>query len=131
MDAGVALNPVTSVVGYREQPAIVAAPAVPTDLPATQATSPAVNIPAAPNDSQQPDNGTRGTSRVVIIDPQTNTVVFRSLDAYTGGVIEQVPAQALLRQLAYEGAQGVQALIEGKNPTAAMLAAMQKVDTTT
>jgi hypothetical protein len=67
----------------------------------------------------------------VIIDPQTNTIVFRSLDAYTGGVIEQVPAPALLRQLAYEEAQGAQALIEGKNPAAAMLAAMQKVDTTT
>lgn len=132
MDAGVALNPVTSVAGYREQLHIAVAPAGPTDLPATlQAASPAMNIPAAPNNPHQTANGAHGTSRVVITDPQTNTVVFRSLDAYTGGVIEQVPAQALLRQLAYEGVQGVQALIEGKNPTAAMLAAMQKVDTTT
>ena len=131
MDVGVALNPVTSGVDYREQPAIAAAPTVRTGLLAIQATSATVNSPAAPSDLQQADNGTPGTSRVVIIDPQTNTVVFRSLDAYTGGVIEQVPAQALLRQLAYEGAQGVQALIEGKNPTAAMLAAMQRVDTTT
>jgi hypothetical protein len=129
--AGVALNSVTRVAGCREQLVVGAAPAVPTDLPAAQASSPAVNTPAAPKDAHQTDNVTQGTSRVVIIDPQTDTIVFRSLDAYTGGVIEQVPAQALLRQLAYEGAQGVQALIEGKNLTAAMLAAMQKVDTTT
>jgi hypothetical protein len=121
----VALNPVTSVGGYRAQPSITAAPAVPTDLPAPQATSPAVNVPAAPNDSQQTP-----ISRAVIIDPQTNTVVYQSLDAYTGDVIEQVPAPALLRQLAYAGAQATQALIQGKDPNAAMLAAMQKIDTT-
>ena len=126
-----ALNLVTSVGSYCEQPSIAAAPAVPTDLPAPRAISPAVNVPAAPNDSQQTPNGTRGTSRAVIIDPQTNTVVYQSLDAYTGDVIEQVPAPALLRQLAYEDAQAVQALILGKNPTTAMLAAMQKVDITT
>lgn len=130
MNAGVALNTVTSVVGYRVQLVVAAAPAVPTDLPATQAPSPAGNIPPARNDSQQRDGGTRGTSRVVIIDPQTSTIVFRSFDAYTGSLIEQMPAQALLRHMAYEGAQEVQALIEGKNPTAAMLAVMQKVDTT-
>ena len=122
-----ALNPVTSVGGYREQPSIAAAPGAPTDLPARQATSPAVNVSAAPNDSQQTPNGTRA----VIIDPQTDTVVYQSLDAYTGDIIEQVPAPALLRQLAYEAAQAVQALVQGKNPTTAMLAAMQKVDTTT
>jgi hypothetical protein len=123
----VALNPVTSLGGYRERASIAAAPAVPTDLPTPQATSPAVNVSAAPNNSRQTPNGTRA----VIIDPQTDTVVYQSLDAYTGDVIEQVPAPALLRQLAYEAGQAVQALIQGKNPTTAMLAAMQKVDTTT
>ena len=131
MDVGAVLNPGTSVVGYREQSGIAAAPVVPTDLPAFQPTSPAVNIPTAPNDSQQTQNASRGISRAVIIDPQTNTVVFQSLEAYTGDVIEQVPAPALLRQLAYEGAQALQALIQGKDPNAAMLAAMQKIDTTT
>jgi hypothetical protein len=129
VDAGAALNPVTSAVGYRKHPAI-ATPATPSDLAAPRPIRPA-NTPAASNESQPAGIGTRGASRVVIIDPQTNTIVFRSLDAYTGGVIEQVPAPALLRQLAYEEAQGAQALIEGKNPAAAMLAAMQKVDTTT
>ena len=127
MDVGVALNPGTSVVGFREQPGIAAGPVVPTDLPALQATSPAVNIPAAPNDSRQTQDAPRGISRAVIIDPQTNTLVFQSLDAYTGDVIEQVPAPALLRQLAYEGAQAMRALIQGKY----LNAAMQKIDTTT
>ena len=126
MDVGVAFNPGTNVVGYRDQSVIGAAPVVPTDPPAVQATSPAVNNPAAPNNSQQ----TQGISRAVIIDPQTNKLVFESLDAYTGDVIEQVPAPALLRQLAYEGAEAMQALINGKDPNAAMLAAMQKIDTT-
>jgi hypothetical protein len=124
VNVGVALNPGTSVVGYRDLPGIAATPVL-------HATSPAVNIPAAPNDSQQTRVAPRGISRAVIIDPQTNTVVFQSLEAYTGDVIEQVPAPALLRQLAYEGAQALQALIQGKDPNAAMLAAMQKIDTTT
>jgi hypothetical protein len=130
VDVGVAFNPGTNVVGYHEQPVIGAAPVVPTDAPALHATSQAANIPAAPNDSQQTQDAPRGISRAVIIDPQTNTLVFQSLDAYTGDVIEQVPAPALLRQLAYEGAQAMQALIQGKDPNAAMLAAMQKIDTT-
>jgi hypothetical protein len=131
VDVGVTLNPGTGAVGYREQAGIAAAPVVPTGLPAPQATSPAVNIPAAPNDSQHTKDAPQGISRAVIIDPQTNSLVFQSLDAYTGDVIEQVPAPALLRQLAYEGAQAMQALIQGKDPNAAMLAAMQKIDTTT
>jgi hypothetical protein len=119
------------VVGYREQSGIAVAPVAPTHLPASQATSAAVNIPAAPNDSRQTQDAPRGISRAVIIDSQTNTLVFQSLDACTGDVIEQVPAPALLRQLAYEGAQAMQALIQGKDPGAARLAAMQKIDTTT
>ena len=130
MDAGVALNPGTGVVGYRGQAGIASAPVAPTGLPAPQATSPAVNIPAAPNDSQHLQDAPRGISRAVIIDPQTNTLVFQSLNASTGDIIEQVPAPALLRQLAYAGAQATQALIQGKDPNAAMLAAMQKIDIT-
>jgi len=129
--AGAALNPVTSVVDYRAQPALAAtASAVPTDLPAPQAINPAPNIPAARNDARKAEKTTPGTSRVVIIDPQTNAVVFRSLDPTTGAILDQVPAQALLRQRAYIDAQTVQALINGKNVTTAELAAAQDVDTT-
>jgi hypothetical protein len=130
--AGVGPNPVTSVVDYRAQPGFAATTAaVPTDLPAPQAVSAAPNIPPTRNDVRKADKGTPGPSRSVIIDPQTNTVVFRSLDAYTGAVIDQVPAQALLRQRAYIDAQTTQALIKGKNLTTAQLAATTRdVDTT-
>jgi hypothetical protein len=131
--AGVAANPVTSVVDFRAQPAVAAtATPVPTDLPAPQAVNPAPNIPPTRNDARKADKGTSGTSRpsrVVIVDPQTNAVVFRSLDAYTGAVIDQVPAQALLRQRAYIDAQTVNALINGKS-ISAVFAAAQDINTT-
>jgi hypothetical protein len=130
VDVGVAFNPGTNVVGYREQPVIGTAPVVPTDPPALHAASEAANIPAAPNDSQHLQDAPRGISRAVIIDPQTNTLVFQSLNASTGDIIDQVPAPALLRQLAYAGAQATQALIQGKDPNAAMIAAMQRIDIT-
>jgi hypothetical protein len=129
--AGVAVNPVTSVVDYRAHPGSgTTTPAVPTDLPAAQAINPAPTIPAARNDARKQEKATSGTSRDAIIDPRTNAVVFRSLDADTGAVIEQVPAKALLRQRAYTNAQAVQALIKGKDIAAAVLAAAQDVDTT-
>ncbi|HEY6255990.1 MAG TPA: hypothetical protein VIY51_09390, partial [Xanthobacteraceae bacterium] len=111
MNVGVALNPVTSVVDYRGQaPVVAAAPAVPTELPTSQAINAAANIPAVRNDSRRSDRATASTARV-IIDPQTSAIVFQSLDAHTGGVIKQVPTQALLRRRAYEEAQTVQALV--------------------
>jgi hypothetical protein len=124
--AGAVPNPVASVVDYHKQPTFAAAaPAVRTELPAAQTISAATNIPAARNDSR------KAPSRVVLIDPQTNAVVFRSLDATTGSVVDQVPAQAALRQRAYVDAQAVQALIKGKDVNTAVIAAEENVDTTT
>jgi hypothetical protein len=129
--AGAASNPVTSVVDFRAQPTVAATAApVPTDLPARQAVNPAPNIPPTRNDARKADKVTPGPSRVVIVDPQTNAVVFRSLDAHTGAIIDQVPAQALLRRRAYIEAQTVKALITGKSITSAALTAAQDVDTT-
>jgi hypothetical protein len=131
VNAAVAINPVTSVADFRGQPAVSAAvPSVPTDIPAAQAINPAANIPATRNDSRRADKAAPGTSRVVFVDPQTNAIVYRSLDASTGAIIEQVPARALLRQRAYVNAQAVQALISGKSLTQAVVAASQEVDTT-
>jgi hypothetical protein len=127
--AGVTPNPVTSVADHRTQPAVTAAAAVPTDLPAPQSISPAANVPASRNDARKPEKAAPGASRVVIVDQQTDTLVFRSLDASTGAVIAQVPSRALLRQRAYVNAQAVQAVINGKDFTAAELAA-QDVDAT-
>ena len=130
MYAGAVPNPVTTVVDHHKQPTLVAAaPAVRTELPAAQAINSAANIPAVRNDSRKPERDT--PSRVVLIDPQTNAVVFRSLDATTGSVVDQVPAQAALRQRAYVDAQAVRALIKGTNITTAVIAAEQNVDTTT
>ena len=130
--AGAAVSPVTGVIDYHKQPAVAATvPAVPTELPAAQAIGPTPNIPALRNDARGTEKSAPNTSHVVIIDPQTNAVVFRSLDGTTGAVIEQVPAQALLRRRAYESAQVVQALIKGKDPAAAEIEAEQNFDTTT
>jgi hypothetical protein len=129
--AGAAVSPVTGVIDYHKQPAVAAsAPAVPTELPVARAIGPIANIPAPRNDARGTEKSVTDT-RVVIIDPQTNAVVFRSLDGTTGAIIEQVPAQALLRRRAYESAQVVQALIKGKDPTAAEIEAEQNIDTTT
>jgi hypothetical protein len=129
--AAVTPNPVTSVADHRAQPALTAtAAAVPTDLPAPQSISPAAHVPASRNDQRKPETDTPGASRVVIVDQQTDTLVFRSLDKSTGAVIEQVPSRALLRQRAYVDAQAVQAVIKGKDVAATELAAAQDVDAT-
>jgi hypothetical protein len=129
VNIGALPNPAASAVDLRAQPpAVATAPAVPTDLPASQALNAAANIPAARNDQRKPDKA--ATTGREIIDPQTSVVVFQSVDAQ-GHVIEQVPTQALLRRRAYEEAQTVQALVEGKDVTTAVLGAVENVDTTT
>jgi flagellar protein FlaG len=124
VDAVLAVNPVARV-DYPVRPAIAAAPAAPTDLPVTARTRPAVSISAARSDLRNTDQGATGISRT-IFDPRTNAVVFQSINASTGGVVEQLPSQTLLRQRAYV----LQALINGKDFSAAVVAAAQGVDTT-
>jgi hypothetical protein len=127
----VAVNPVSSAIDSRAL-TTVGVPAAPTDLPPVQAVSPAPNISPTRNDSRRagaPSSST-STSRDTIIDPRTDAVVFRSLDAHTGAVIDQVPSRALLRQRAYVNAQTVQALLTGKDLASLELAAAQDIDTT-
>jgi len=132
VNVAVPIGPVTSVADFRPAPAAAASPSVPTDLPAPQAVSPGSSIPAPRNDSRKPDKtAAPGASNVVVIDPQTDAVVFRSLDPNSGIVIDQIPAQALLRQRAYLDAQAAQALVQGKDLSTAVLNAEQQVDTTT
>ena len=134
MIAGLAVSPVSSAVDSRAQTAVgVPAPATPTELPAVQAITPAPNIPPTRNDTRKAERTAApspGTSRDTIIDPRTDAVVFRSLDAHTGAVIDQIPSRALLRQRAYVDAQTVQALISGKDVNTAALAAAPDIDTT-
>jgi nitrogen fixation protein FixH len=118
---------------FRAQPpAVTTAPAVPTELPTSQALNAAANIPELRNDSRKADQAAAATTATgrEIIDPQTSVVVFQSVNAQ-GRVVEQVPTQALLRRRAYEEAQTVQALVKGKDVTAAVLGAVENVDTTT
>jgi hypothetical protein len=94
------------------------------ELSAAQAANPAASIPAADNHPRKTEEATTDTSRDAIFDPLTNVVIFRLLGARTGAVIEQVPAQALVRRRAYMDALAVQALIAGKNPISAAFAAV-------
>ena len=133
MNIGVAVGSVNGVADFRPLPAVAAAaPSVAaTDLPAPQAVTPTPNIPSTRNDSRRPDKAAAGASNVVVIDPQTNAVVFRSVDPNSGLIIDQIPAQALLRQRAYLDVQAAQALAKGKDFSTAVAAAEQQVDTTT
>jgi len=129
VNVGALPNPATGAIDFRAQPpAVATTPAVPTDLPVSQALNAAANIPAVRNDQRKPDKAS-ATARE-ILDPRTNLVVYQSVDAQ-GHVIEQVPTQALLRRRAYEEAQTVQALIQGKDIATAVLGAEDNVDRTT
>ena len=129
MNVGALPNPATGAIDFRAQPpAVATTPAVPTDLPVSQALNAAANIPAVRNDLRKPDKAS-ATARE-ILDPRTNLVVYQSVDVQ-GHVIEQVPTQALLRRRAYEEAQTVQALIQGKDIATAVLGAEDNVDRTT
>ena len=129
MNVGALPNPATGAIDFRAQPpAVATTPAVPTDLPVPQALNAAANIPAVRNDQRKPDKAS-ATARE-IVDPRTNLVVYQSINAQ-GHVIEQVPTQALLRRRAYEEAQTVQALIQGKDIATAVLGAEDNVDRTT
>jgi len=129
----VAVNPVSSAIDSRALTTVgVPAPAAPTELPPVQAINSAPNISPIRNDSRRAVAlaPAQGTSRDTIIDPRTDAVVFRSRDAHTGAVIDQVPSRALLRQRAYVGAQTVQALLTGKDLASLEVAAARDVDTT-
>jgi hypothetical protein len=130
--AGLAVNPVSSAGDSRAPTTVgVPAPAAPTDLPPVQAINPAPNVSPIRNDSRRAaaPAPAPGTPRDTIIDARTDAVVFRSLDAHTGAVIDQIPSRALLRQRAYVDAQTVQALISGKDVNTAALAAAPDIDT--
>ena len=131
MISGVAVNPVTSADLRAQSASAATMTAAPTDLPLARAVIPTADIPPARTDPRKPDERAPATSRAVVVDPQTDTLVFRSIDPDSGIVLEQVPSAALLRQRAYVNAQTVQALITGKDPAAAAVAATtQDVDTT-
>jgi hypothetical protein len=126
VDVRAVLNPSASADAFRRQADV--APIVRADPPALRASGPVTSNRAAPSDPQQ----TQAAPRVprAVIDPQTHTAIIQQPDTYLGGVdVEQAPALALLRQIAYEDAQMRQALIQGTDVNAALVAAVQKIDT--
>jgi hypothetical protein len=131
MDAGLTLKPAVNVASSHAQPAIAAAPAAPTDLPAAKAVSAVVKSEPARNDPRRTAATTDNTNHDAIIDPQTHEIVYRILDARTRQVLHQVPDQAMLRMQAYSRAQAARALANGENPVTAAQAAVQKLDTLT
>jgi hypothetical protein len=129
MDAGMALKPVVSVVQSYAQPVIAIAPPVPTELIAAKAVPPVDNSAPARNKPRQTQATPDATTRDAFIDPQTNEVVYRILDARTRQVLHQVPDQAMLRMQAYARAQTARELAQGKNPTAAEQSDMDGINT--
>jgi hypothetical protein len=129
MDAGMALKPVVSVVNTHAQPAIAIVPPGPTELVAAKAVAPVENTAPARNEPRPTQANTDTTTRFAFIDPQTNEVVYRILDARTRQVLHQVPDQAMLRMQAYARAQTARELAQGKNPTAAEQSDMDDINT--
>jgi hypothetical protein len=86
--------------------------AIQTDLSPTQAVT-------ATTTSGETDNNTLSNpsdyQNVVTIDPATREIVSREIDSLTGQIIQQIPAQALLRMRAY-----TRALANGKTVTEAL-----------
>jgi len=86
--------------------------AVPTDLSPAQSVTASTTVAPNNNNAQSNPNDYQNT---VLIDPATREVVARIVDARSGQVVEQIPAEAMLRMQAYE-----QALANGKTVTQAL-----------
>jgi hypothetical protein len=129
MDAGLAINPVVSVVSTRAATPVAVAPAVPTELAEAKVVGPVINPAPARNEPRQSQASIDTTTRDAIIDPQTNEVVYRVLDTRTRQVLQQVPDQAMLRMQAYASAKAARALADGKNPIAASESVFDSINT--
>ncbi len=90
-----------------------------TELPASQTVSAAANGAAIRNDLPR----VRGLfTQDVEIDYYSRELVFRLKDERSGVVVQQVPAEALLRLRAY-----ARAIADGKTPTQALYQANLRV----
>ncbi len=103
MDAGMTIAPVSGVAaGNSALPAAnVAQGAVTTDLPDSQAITPAAGTSSTPDGGPQSPTASPSSLGQFTVDPQTREVLFRLVDTRTQQVIQQVPDQAMLRSQAY------------------------------
>ena len=108
MDTGIAVKPVTGVVATdHARPAVAAAPtATPTDLPQAKAVNPPAESAPAQNQTPAPrPSGTAYINHGLVVDPQSQEVIYRVMDMRTNQVLWQAPDAALLRRRAYAQAQ--------------------------
>jgi hypothetical protein len=92
------VTPRPPAVTDTQRAAIVAAPeAVRTELPAAAVVSQAVEAQASGSGDGAPER----LERRVIIDSDTQSLVYQALDDRTGTVVKQYPEEALLRRRAY------------------------------
>jgi len=101
MDAGV-INPVPGVAtaAYVRPTAGAGQGAAATDLPSATAATPAAVVAVARNSPPATDASTG----FFTLDPLIGAVIYQVVDTRTQQLIEQVPAQAVLRSRAYENA---------------------------
>jgi len=108
MDTGIAIKPVTGIVAadYARPAAAAAQTATPTDLPQAKAVSPPSASTPAQNQTPAPQtSGAAYVSHNIVIDPQSQEVIYRVMDTRTSQVLWQAPDAALLRRRAYAQAQ--------------------------
>ena len=101
MSTDFSIRPVGTPVAVSLPPASNAAiGGVPTQLPANQSVTATDASTASSNDS--PDQGSSDLSRQAFFDTAAASVVFQSIDALTGEVVQQFPDEATLaRRAAY------------------------------
>ena len=102
MSTDFSIRPVGTPVAVSLPPAAsnAAIGGVPTQLPANQSVTATDASTASSNDS--PDQGSSDLSRQAFFDTAAASVVFQSVDALTGEVVQQFPDEATLaRRAAY------------------------------
>jgi hypothetical protein len=99
MDANLSFKPAVSVVSTEPvRPAASAPVTTPTDLPTANTVTEVAKTPSTRNDPAQTD---RPIKSELVLDPQSNQVIYRVLEADSRRVIWQVPEKAVLRLRAY------------------------------
>jgi hypothetical protein len=104
MDSGLTIRPTANVAEtahVRPEAAPVRA-AVTTMLTAAKSvTAPVESARSAAHDPAYNTLAQQETTREVVLDPQTREVIFRVMDASTGLVEQQVPAEVMLKLRVY------------------------------
>jgi len=104
MDSGLTIRPTASVA----ETVYVRPEAPPVRTAVATTLAPSQSVTAAPDSARSaghdPANNAAArpdTTREISLDPQTREVIFRIMDASTGLVREQIPAEAMLRLRTY------------------------------